>query len=191
MKTPLRIALETAAAMSTLFSSPVIYASRGSCRPRTLTAAERQAGERVSARLRPRLPPGGCDRALTHNARYPSVPRRGRSAGPSRGWQECLLRDHPRASRSVTRSGQADARVAGGLSVKKQFECTARSVRTASRNERHPSIPAAAGPPQPLSKTAAGIEPSRSPAAAANILPRFPHTISLRQRRFLSGESRD
>jgi len=46
-------------------------------------------------------------------------------------------------------------------------------------------------PPQPLSKTAARIEPSRSPAAAANILPRFPNTISLLQRRFLSGESRD
>jgi protein-L-isoaspartate(D-aspartate) O-methyltransferase len=45
--------------------------------------------------------------------------------------------------------------------------------------------------PQPLSKTAARIEPSRSPAAAANILPRFPNTISLLQRRFLSGESRD
>ena len=46
-------------------------------------------------------------------------------------------------------------------------------------------------PPQPLSKTAARIEPSRSPAAAAAILPRFPNTISLLQRRFLSGESRD
>ena len=46
-------------------------------------------------------------------------------------------------------------------------------------------------PPQPLSKTAARIEPSRSPAAAANILPRFPNTIGLLQRRFLSGESRD
>jgi hypothetical protein len=44
--------------------------------------------------------------------------------------------------------------------------------------------------PQLLSKTAAGIELSRSPAAA-KILPRFPSTISLLQRRFLSGESRD
>jgi hypothetical protein len=46
-------------------------------------------------------------------------------------------------------------------------------------------------PPQPLSKTAARIEPSRSPAAAANILPDLPNNISLLQRRFLSGESRD
>jgi hypothetical protein len=45
MKTPLWIALATAAAMPTLFFSPTMYASGGSCRPRTLTPAERQAGE--------------------------------------------------------------------------------------------------------------------------------------------------
>jgi len=44
-----------------------------------------------------------------------------------------------------------------------------------------------AGPRNHFHKTAAGIEPSRSPAAGANILPSFQNTISLLQRRFLSA----
>lgn len=57
MKTFLRIAFAMAAVMPALFLLPTIHASGGSCRPRTLTPAERQAGERVAARLRPLLPP--------------------------------------------------------------------------------------------------------------------------------------
>jgi len=68
MKT-LWIVLAAPAAGMLLFP-PASAASGGSCRPRTLTPAERQAGERVAARLRPLLPPappgwkidGGRDR---------------------------------------------------------------------------------------------------------------------------------
>lgn len=55
MKQSMHITIMTAAAV--LLASPAGYASGGSCRPRTLTAAETQAGERVLARLRPLLPP--------------------------------------------------------------------------------------------------------------------------------------
>src|SRR5687767_11212236 len=45
-----------AVAVAVLSSSSAAHASGGSCRPRTLTAAEKQAGARVLARLRPLLP---------------------------------------------------------------------------------------------------------------------------------------
>jgi hypothetical protein len=57
MKNVIRITLAVVAAASTLPVSPVVHASGGSCLPRTLTPAEKQAGERVVARLRPLLPP--------------------------------------------------------------------------------------------------------------------------------------
>lgn len=49
--------LGLAAAALTMVSSSVLHASGGSCLPRALTPAEKQAGERVAARLRPLLPP--------------------------------------------------------------------------------------------------------------------------------------
>lgn len=55
MKT-LWIVLAAPTAAMLLFP-PATDASGGSCRPRTLTSAERQAGERVAVRLRPLLPP--------------------------------------------------------------------------------------------------------------------------------------
>jgi hypothetical protein len=57
MKKALHITLAALAATSMLPASPVVHASGGSCLPRTLTPAEKQAGERVVARLRPLLPP--------------------------------------------------------------------------------------------------------------------------------------
>jgi len=55
MKTSWIVLAAPAAAM--LLFPPATDASGGSCRPRTLTPAERQAGERAAARLRPLLPP--------------------------------------------------------------------------------------------------------------------------------------
>ena len=56
MKQSVHITIVTVAAAAVLSSSSAAYASGGSCRPRALTAAEKQAGERVLARLRPLLP---------------------------------------------------------------------------------------------------------------------------------------
>ena len=58
MKTSFQMTFAVAiAAALTMFSSPVVHAVGGSCRPRALTAEEQRAGERVLARLRPLLPP--------------------------------------------------------------------------------------------------------------------------------------
>lgn len=57
MKRAVQTMLAAVAAGSTLSVSPIVHASGGSCLPRTLTPAEKQAGERVAARLRPLLPP--------------------------------------------------------------------------------------------------------------------------------------
>jgi hypothetical protein len=58
MKTSFQMALAAAvAAVLTMFSLPLVHAMGGSCLPRDLTAEEKQAGERVLARLRPLLPP--------------------------------------------------------------------------------------------------------------------------------------
>ena len=57
MDKPLGVMLVGVAAVLALCSSPAVYAVGGSCLPRTLTADEQRAGERVLGRLRPLLPP--------------------------------------------------------------------------------------------------------------------------------------
>ena len=58
MKTPLHRTLAAMAAASTLCVwSTAVHGVGGSCLPRALTAQEKQAGERVAAKLRPLLPP--------------------------------------------------------------------------------------------------------------------------------------
>ena len=57
MKIPTSIMLAAIVAASALLSSTVVQGVGGSCLPRTLTTQERQAGERIAAKLRPLLPP--------------------------------------------------------------------------------------------------------------------------------------
>ena len=76
------IVLAAPAAAMLLFP-PATDASGGSCRPRTLTPAERQAGERVGARLHPLLPRRRPDGKSTARTRLTSSAARARMARES------------------------------------------------------------------------------------------------------------